>query len=271
MLISMLILACTVATDAAPADPRSIFDRCCTHYGELSGFAVTLQYTPPATPLVGPDMAQQHRLDFSGAKPDKVRITQHIPGPGAMHIISDGRQLVMALPARNIFSRHAAPADMEQARREIPLGGAVDGMSELCFSLLASDPSAALMADSQRLSHEGTTTLGEATCDVIRLHPKPSDFVPEGMFVDLLIARGEHPWVLGYDLNLPAMPERGMPRPAVIEIRARDWKAIDAESDAFAFAVGESKQVDSVIEVLRSQAQPAPPPPADITPPGTTP
>ena len=271
MLISMLILACTVATDAAPANPQSIFDRCCTHYRELSGFSVTLQYTPPATPLVGPDMAQEHRLDFSAVKPDKVSITQHLPGLGAMHIMSDGQQLIMALPTRNIHSRHAAPDDLEQARREIQLGGAVNGMSDLCFSLVASDPRVSLLADAQRLSHEGTSTLGETMCDVIRLHPRQSEFVPEGMHVDLLIAQGEHPWVLGYDLNLPAMPERGMPQPAVIEIRARDWKTLDAEADAFTFESGESKQVDSVVKELRRQQQSAPPPPADITPPGTTP
>ena len=272
MIASTLMFACCLLVEQPDADPRAMLDRCCTYYRGLPGFSVTLSYTPPATPVVPPGMTQEHRLDFSGAKPDKIRITQHIPGIGEMDIIGDGQSLIMSLPAQNVFSRHAAPTSMPQARREIQLGGAVDGMSDLCFNLLESDPAAALLADSQRLTREGTTTIGEITCDILRLHPRKSEFVPEGMSVDLLIAQREQPWILGYNINLPAMEERGIPEPDVIEIRARDWKIVEENAKTFAFTPGEAVQVESLSEELRKQAhRTTPPPPADVTPPGVTP
>ena len=275
MLLTAVILAFGIAAApaAVEADSESIFKRCCAHYSALPGFSVTLEYTPPATPLVGPDMAQKHRLDFRGAKPNKISITQHIPGVGAMDIISDGHRLVMSLPARTMFSRHAAPEDMEQARREIPLGGAVDGMSDLCFNLLATDPALALLADAQRMASGGSTTIDDATCDIVRLHPNTSPYAPPGMSIDLLIAQGQEPWILGYDLNLPALPERGMPNDTTIEIRAREWKPLDADAEVFTFTADDAVEVESVVKELRKQAgPPAPPPPVhEIAPPGTTP
>ncbi len=108
------------------------------------------------------------------------------------------------------------------------------------------DPTPALLADVQRLTSGGTVTIDGTTCDIVRMHPSPSPFAPSGMTIDLLIAQGEQPWVLGYDLNLPAMPERGMPDTTTIEIRATGWKVLDPDAAVFTFSPADAAEVEDV-------------------------
>ena len=217
------LAATFLATPAfADIDPqgRKVLDEMAAFYATLDGVSYASKTTISMDAMPMP-MTQQ--VTVAVARPNMIATRSDNPMMGGANVTSDGRTMLIEMPAMRMYQMGDAPKDMENLGDvEMLLSGDLGTM--LGVQMLRGGVGDLMFEDIDDLAYEGVVDRDGTKAHHLRIGAME---MGQAMNLDVWIAEGDRPWLVGMKPELPAeatMGLDGQPMNIDMQVTFAVWK-----------------------------------------------
>ena len=248
-----LVAVCLASPAFADVDPegRKVLDQMAAYYAQLDGVSYASKTTISMDAMPMP-MTQQ--VTVAVARPNMIATRSDNPMMGGANVTSDGTTMLIEMPAMRIYQMGDAPKDMQNLGDvEMLMSGDLGTM--LGVQMLRGGVGDLMFEDIDDLAYEGVVERDGMKAHHLRISAME---MGQSMNLDVWIADGDRPWLMGLKPELPAeatMGPDGQPMNIDMLVTFADWKGERPAASRFAIETpSDYRKVDSLMTELMAGA-----------------
>ncbi|MCH2146049.1 MAG: redoxin domain-containing protein [Phycisphaerales bacterium] len=247
------------ATDIQP-EARALMEKMVDFYKKVDAatFTSTMSMSAPQLPM---PMEQSSAITL--ARPNMFKVVSEDSMLGGLDAASDGKIMMAGMPMFKIYQAGPAPKSFDSITDGMSADGTVDELTMalgqdpgLAFGLMlmSTNPLEKMLKDVNSVTLGGDDTFEGKEATVIKFR-SPVDAMAPMANLDIWIAKGDSPWLLGIKPDLEGMGDDMMMGDMEMKIAFRDWKKADKDGASFEFSPGEDwEKVDNLMEAVMEKA-----------------